>query len=46
MKMHITAEHPINRKRIDLYFVSIKQAKYFNPNLINFESRGSEWKSK
>jgi len=34
--LHITAEHPQKGGRVDLYFYSVKQARYFNSGLKNF----------
>ncbi len=38
--LHITAKHQKTGKTVDLYYKSIKQAKYFNPYLIEFEEKG------
>lgn len=35
---HFTAR--IKDKRVDLYYISIKQAKYFNPLAIDFRKVG------
>lgn len=34
--IHITAEAK-DGSRVDLYFVSLKQAKFFNPTMTNFQ---------
>jgi hypothetical protein len=39
-KMLITAIHIITRQKVELEFYSIKQAKYFNPYLTDFEVVG------
>lgn len=36
----IIAEHPNNRKIVEMEMQSIKQAKHYNPNLINFREVG------
>jgi len=38
--LNISAYHPKVGKFLDLQYVSIKQAKYFNPGLINFRIKG------
>ena len=42
-KLHIVARHPQSLKIVDLYYVSIKQAKKFNPSLIEFREVGYEF---
>jgi len=41
-KLHIRAKYKTTGKVVDLYFYSIKQAKYFNPSLIDFRIMGYE----
>ena len=38
-KIHIVAYCWEKEAKVDLYFDSIKQAKYYNPTLIDFEAR-------
>lgn len=45
--IRITARHPKTLKVLDLYFYSIKQAKYHNPYLVEFEEKEyiKRWKN-
>ena len=43
-KLHITAIHPNTLQTVDLFYYSIKQAKYYNPVLIEFQIEGYEKK--
>jgi len=38
--LKITAKHKLTGKRVDLEFVSIKQAKFFNHDLVDFREVG------
>jgi len=38
--LNILAYHPKVEKFVNLQYFSIKQAKYFNPSLINFRIKG------
>lgn len=38
--LHITARHKSSFKVVDMYFYSIKQAKYINPYFIDFKILG------
>lgn len=39
-KLRLSAYHPKADKYVDLEYFSIRQAKYFNPSLINFKIKG------
>jgi len=40
--LHITAYSPLKCKSVDLFYYSIKQAKFFNKSMINFKIKGFE----